>query len=62
VVITELVEPASDRSSESLNLGGHRSLHAVLLELFEELASLLGIAGSVEVPEALFDPIGLDPL
>src|ERR1700722_2092727 len=54
----DLVEPVPNRAPEALDLRWHGLLEAVPLELGEHRFGLVGIARSVEVTQALLDPVG----
>src|ERR1700685_1384514 len=58
VVVADLVEPGADGASEPLDLRRHGPPETVGFEVFGELVSRVRVAGSIEVTQALLDPIG----
>src|SRR5580698_1461639 len=56
--VGDLGETLANRLSELLDLGRHLAFEAMSFELFEHRFGLVGVGGSIEVTQALFDPVG----
>ena len=58
VEVADLLEPGLDGASQLLDLGRHRGLQAVLLQLFEHRPGLAHVERPIEVPQPFLHPIG----